>query len=177
MAKFRGTVRRSDLEGGLWQLHADDGKTYEIDGNDPLLATEGARVEIEGNIDRGALSFGMTGPRLKVRAVPVLPYVELRHMRHSDAAAFFRALEEACAGDADFVDGVVFGAGLVDGTHVVHASVFAGVPATSAPGRTDGGRGTAGRGPAVPGLGARRPLSESGRNGGAPGGGGGIDSR
>src|SRR6185295_5633770 len=28
MAKYRGTVKRSDLEGGHWQLVADDGTTY-----------------------------------------------------------------------------------------------------------------------------------------------------
>jgi hypothetical protein len=71
MAKFRGTIRHSDLEGGHFQLVADDGSVYEVEseGNDPLLATDGARVEIDGSVDKDALSFTMTGPRLKVRAV------------------------------------------------------------------------------------------------------------
>ena len=54
----------------------------------------------------GTLGYAL---RLKVRAVPVKPFVELRHVRFDDRAAFFAALGEACAGDADFVDGVVFG--------------------------------------------------------------------
>jgi hypothetical protein len=69
MAKFRGTIRRSDLEGGLYQLVADDGTTYEIEGSDPALNQDGARVEIEGSVDKAAMSFTMTGPRLKVRSV------------------------------------------------------------------------------------------------------------
>ena len=56
-------------------------------------------------------SYGTLGYALKLKtlAVPVKPYVKVEHTRHSDAAAFFSALESACAGDADFVDGVVFG--------------------------------------------------------------------
>jgi hypothetical protein len=69
MPKFQGTIRRNDLEGGHWQLVADDGTTYQVDGSDPALKEEGARVEIDGAIDRGALSFAMTGPILKVKGV------------------------------------------------------------------------------------------------------------
>lgn len=69
MAKFRGTIRRSDLEGGHFQLVAADGTSYEVEGADPVLQQDGAHVEIDGAIDRGAFSIAMTGPRLKVRAV------------------------------------------------------------------------------------------------------------
>jgi hypothetical protein len=69
MAKFRGTIRHNSLEGGHFQLVADDGATYEVDGNQALLSQDGARVEIDGTIDRTALSFAMTGPRLKVKSV------------------------------------------------------------------------------------------------------------
>ena len=57
-------------------------------------------------------SYGTLGYALKLKAlaVPVKPYVEVRHARFDHAAEFFRAIEAACAGDADFVDGVVFGA-------------------------------------------------------------------
>jgi len=73
MAKFRGTIRRSDLEGGHFQLVTDDGTTYEVEGTDPALSLDGARVEIEGAVDRGAMSISMTGPRLKARAVRRVP--------------------------------------------------------------------------------------------------------
>ena len=67
MAKFRGTVKRSDLEGGHWQLHGEDGTTYELEGGSDLK--DGARVEIDGSVDKGAMSIAMTGPRLKVKSI------------------------------------------------------------------------------------------------------------
>lgn len=73
VAKIRGTLRRSDLEGGHMQLVAEDGTTYEVEGSDPLLSRDGLRVEVEGTIDRGAFSIAMTGPRLKVKSVRALP--------------------------------------------------------------------------------------------------------
>jgi hypothetical protein len=69
MAKLSGTIRKSDLEGGVYQLVADDGTIYELEGADPLLSKVGARVEIDGSVDKNAMSFTMTGPRLKVKAV------------------------------------------------------------------------------------------------------------
>jgi hypothetical protein len=68
MAKFRGTVRRSDLEGGYWQLESDDGTTYVLEGVTAGIEQDGARVEIDGAIDKGAMGFAMTGPILRVKA-------------------------------------------------------------------------------------------------------------
>lgn len=73
------------------------------------------------------------------------------------------------------VQGDVFGAGVVDGARVVHATVFAGLPDTGATGSSGGG----GRGP------FGRPLTGSGEGGGLPtgpdrskpGGSGGLDGR
>ena len=42
MGKFRGTVRKNDLEGGHWQLVADDGKTYVLQG--ALRVTSGRKI-------------------------------------------------------------------------------------------------------------------------------------
>ena len=67
MAKFSGTIRRSDLEGGHWQLEADDGQVYELEGSGDFLQ-DGAKVELDGAVDRTAVSFAMTGPRLKVKS-------------------------------------------------------------------------------------------------------------
>jgi FAD/FMN-containing dehydrogenase len=57
-------------------------------------------------------SYGTLGYALKLKAlaVPVKPYVEVKHTRFDEPEKFFRAIEAACQGDADFVDGVVFGA-------------------------------------------------------------------
>src|SRR5439155_15379621 len=43
MGKFRGTVRRSDLEGGHWQLEAEDGTTYVLEGTTGAIESDGAR--------------------------------------------------------------------------------------------------------------------------------------
>ena len=60
-----------------------------------------------------ANSYGTLGYALRVRAatVPVKHHVAVAHRRFGEPAAFFAALEAACASDADFVDGVVFDAG------------------------------------------------------------------
>ncbi|MCU0810738.1 MAG: FAD-binding oxidoreductase [Thiobacillaceae bacterium] len=56
-------------------------------------------------------SYGTLGYALKLRAlaVPVKPFVAVRHTQFEDPEAFFGAIEAGCGGDADFVDGVVFG--------------------------------------------------------------------
>jgi hypothetical protein len=72
MAKLRGTIKHNDLEGGHFQLHADDGVDYELEGTDPLLRRDGLKVEIDGTVDGGTLSFTMTGPRLKVKSVKAM---------------------------------------------------------------------------------------------------------
>ena len=70
MAKFRGTIRRNDLEGGHWQLVAENGSAYVLDvetGDAGLV--EGAQVEIDGTIEKNDLSFAMTGPTLRVESI------------------------------------------------------------------------------------------------------------
>jgi len=56
----------------------------------------------------GTLGYAL---RLRARTVPVIPFVELRHLRFAQAGTFFEVLAGACAGDADFIDGVAFGPG------------------------------------------------------------------
>jgi hypothetical protein len=68
MAKIRGTVKKNDLEGGFWELVADDGKRYQLDGGDKGLRVDGAKVEVDGTVDKGAIGIGMTGPVLKVKS-------------------------------------------------------------------------------------------------------------
>jgi len=68
MATFKGTVKKNDLEGGFWELHADDGKKYQLQGGDAGLQKEGARVEISGSVEKSAFGIGMTGPILAVKS-------------------------------------------------------------------------------------------------------------
>ena len=66
MATFRGVVKKSEFGGG-YELHADDGETYELQGGSGLA--EGARVEITGKVDKNAMSLSMRGPILRVESV------------------------------------------------------------------------------------------------------------
>lgn len=55
----------------------------------------------------GTLGYAL---RLKVKVIPVKPYVHVTHTRYDDPKTYFDALQQACdRPDADFVDGVVFG--------------------------------------------------------------------
>jgi hypothetical protein len=72
MAKYRGTIRRSDLEGGHWQLEGDDGTTYVLEGTPAGVEQDGAKVEIDGAVDRQAMGIAMTGPTLRVKAAKKL---------------------------------------------------------------------------------------------------------
>lgn len=66
MATFEGTVRKNDIEGGIWELEADDGETYQLRTDDKSLLVDGQRVRIKGEIDEEAFGIGMTGPYLDV---------------------------------------------------------------------------------------------------------------
>jgi hypothetical protein len=69
MPKFKGTVKKNDLSGGFWELHAEDGKRYQLKDADPELLEEGVAVEIDGKIDKQAMGIGMTGPILVVKSM------------------------------------------------------------------------------------------------------------
>jgi len=68
MAKFSGTVRRNDLEGGFWELEADDGEHYQLRGGDDGLRVAGQKVSIDGKVDKGGFGIGMSGPILDVKS-------------------------------------------------------------------------------------------------------------
>jgi hypothetical protein len=68
--KLKGTIRRSDLEGGHWIFETDD-ETYQLVG-----AIEGCKdnmkAEVEGKVERDAMGIGMTGPHLNVHKIKAL---------------------------------------------------------------------------------------------------------
>ena len=59
MAKLKGTIRKNDLEGGFWELVADDGEHYQLKGGGQLHITytgpAGASLEL---IERGPCGEG-----------------------------------------------------------------------------------------------------------------------
>lgn len=66
--KLRGKIAYRDLETGIWVLEGDDGTTYQLDGGDRKIKKDGHRVEVEGDVEKDALSFGMVGPIFRVRS-------------------------------------------------------------------------------------------------------------
>ncbi|MDO8775821.1 MAG: FAD-binding oxidoreductase, partial [Burkholderiaceae bacterium] len=54
----------------------------------------------------GTLGYAL---RLRLRTLPVKPFVKVEHLQFDAPDKFFRELAEHCLGNADFVDGVVFG--------------------------------------------------------------------
>ncbi len=69
--KVKGTIRRSEVEGGHWVLEADGGDRYQLSGSLDG-AKDGMRAEIEGKVDKQAMSFGMMGPQLEVSKISKL---------------------------------------------------------------------------------------------------------
>ncbi|MEQ9324504.1 MAG: DUF5818 domain-containing protein [Polyangiaceae bacterium] len=65
MSTFKGTVRKSDLSGGLWLLEADDGTRYQLRGKSAGLV-DGQRVVVDGSVAEDAMGIGMAGPTLDV---------------------------------------------------------------------------------------------------------------
>ena len=68
MPMYRGTVKKNPIEGGLWEFFTDDGKHFQLHGGDGGLRKNGQKVEIEGKIDKDAMTIGMTGPVLAVKS-------------------------------------------------------------------------------------------------------------
>ena len=69
--KIKGTIRRTDLEGGHWVLEADGGTKYQLTG-ELDGAKDGLRVEVEGKVDKDAMGFGMMGPQFAVQKLKQL---------------------------------------------------------------------------------------------------------
>lgn len=65
--KYTGTVKESPLEGGVWMLDASDGFMYQLMNADVSSLSNGASVEVEGEVDQNMMSLAMTGPILKVK--------------------------------------------------------------------------------------------------------------
>ncbi|HET6582984.1 MAG TPA: DUF5818 domain-containing protein [Nannocystaceae bacterium] len=70
MAKFTGTLRYSDLEGGFFELVADDGKVYRLEG--AFDVETGARVRVHGKVESGGFGLQMSGPAISVDRIETI---------------------------------------------------------------------------------------------------------
>ena len=69
--KVRGTVGKSDLEGGY--LTFSDGKqTWKLEGGGADLRKAGVKAEVDGAVDGGAMGIGFGTPVLKVKSYTIL---------------------------------------------------------------------------------------------------------
>ncbi|HEY0252713.1 MAG TPA: hypothetical protein VGC41_14360 [Kofleriaceae bacterium] len=69
--KLNGTIKKSDLEGGQWILVVESGEQYQLSGA-LAGAKDGTSVEVEGKVDKGAVSFGMMGAQFTVSKLTTL---------------------------------------------------------------------------------------------------------
>jgi hypothetical protein len=66
--KLTGTIRRTEVEGGHWVLHADGGDQYQLTGKLDGVK-DGMRAEVEGKVDKQAMGFGMVGAHFAVTKI------------------------------------------------------------------------------------------------------------
>ena len=69
--KLKGTIEKSDIDGGHWTFKSDGGEHYQL-GGAITGAKHGLRAELEGNVDKNAMGIGMTGPQFTVLKLTAL---------------------------------------------------------------------------------------------------------
>ncbi|MEW6281086.1 MAG: hypothetical protein AB1758_20900 [Candidatus Eremiobacterota bacterium] len=72
MSKMTGVLKKTDLEGGVWVFTTDDGVRYHLEGLPANLQRDGARLEVDGKLDTGAMGIGMMGDTLVVSSARAL---------------------------------------------------------------------------------------------------------
>ncbi len=63
----RGTVRKIGVEGGVWALVTDDGRTLELLDVPEALREDGIRAEIDADTRGADASIGMVGTPVRVK--------------------------------------------------------------------------------------------------------------
>ena len=63
---YEGTVRKLGLEGGLWALITDDGRSIELIGAPDALCVNGKRARVKGTRSGAEVSIGMVGDAVEV---------------------------------------------------------------------------------------------------------------
>ncbi len=69
--KIKGTVGRSDLEGGYFTF-TDGKETWKLEGGGADLQTAGVTAEVEGAVQKDAMGIGFGAPVLRVKSYKIL---------------------------------------------------------------------------------------------------------
>lgn len=69
MQKLSGTLKHSDLEGGVWVFQASNGQQYQLADIDSQWLKDGNKLELEGEVMENMMSIGMMGPTFRVTKV------------------------------------------------------------------------------------------------------------
>ena len=93
------------------------GLVHETVAEFDILLADGSTLTCTPDNEHRRLFFGFPNSygtlgyalKLKIKVVPVKPYVRLTHVRHEDAASYFADLEHRTNENFDFIDGTVFG--------------------------------------------------------------------
>jgi len=66
--RLSGKVEHVDVGSGAFVLVGDDGQRYQLAGGDRGMKKPGQRIEVEGEVDKEAVTTSMVGPLLRVKS-------------------------------------------------------------------------------------------------------------
>ncbi len=72
MADFEGTIRKLGIEGGVWALVTDDGRTVELVDAPDALRHDGRRARVSGERSGAEVTIGMVGDAVRVKSWKLL---------------------------------------------------------------------------------------------------------
>jgi len=67
MKTVKGTLEKSEVEGGVWLLVTSSGERFQLTGGDRELYIIGRKVSVTGKEEKGMMGIGMMGPILNVK--------------------------------------------------------------------------------------------------------------
>ncbi len=65
--KINGTVRRNNIEGGIWTLVADNGEVFQLNNETASKLKDGEKITATGEVDTDMMGFGMVGPMFNLK--------------------------------------------------------------------------------------------------------------
>lgn len=69
--KFNATMRRYNIEGGIWLAETTDGRKFQLSSEVPELMRDGVKFSAVGELDNQTIGIGMVAPYLKIEQYKV----------------------------------------------------------------------------------------------------------